>query len=87
MRSLFNRDLTPSSGPYVQIVKDVPNFSTSQGPNVLVWNDTQRIIDEALKIIDSRGKKGNCPEMWDGKAAERIVDILANRIAFCDFLR
>jgi len=52
-------------------------ITISQGTNVLVWNDTQKIIDEAFKIIDSQGKKGNCPEMWDGKAAERIVDILA----------
>jgi UDP-N-acetylglucosamine 2-epimerase (non-hydrolysing) len=40
---------------------------------VLVWNDTKKIIDEAFKVLDGKGKKGNCPEIWDGKAAERIV--------------
>jgi len=55
-------------------------ITISQGTNVLVWNDTQKIIDEAFKIIDGRGKKGNCPEMWDGKAAERLVDVLVNKL-------
>jgi UDP-N-acetylglucosamine 2-epimerase (non-hydrolysing) len=55
-------------------------ITISQGTNVLVWNDTQKILDETFKIIDGRGKKGNCPEMWDGKAAERIVEVLANKL-------
>jgi len=54
-------------------------ITISQGTNILVWNDTQKIMDEAKKIMDGRGKKGNCPEMWDGKAAERIVDVLINK--------
>ena len=51
-------------------------ITISQGTNVLVWNDTQKIIDEAFKILDGKGKRGNCPEFWDGKTAERIVEIL-----------
>jgi UDP-N-acetylglucosamine 2-epimerase (non-hydrolysing) len=42
-----------------------------------VWNDTQKIIDEAFKVLDGKGKRGNRPEMWDGKASERIVNILS----------
>ena len=48
-----------------------------QGTNILVGNDTQRIIEEAFRIIDGNGKRGSCPELWDGKAAERIVNILS----------
>ncbi|MCJ7508808.1 MAG: UDP-N-acetylglucosamine 2-epimerase (non-hydrolyzing) [candidate division Zixibacteria bacterium] len=51
-------------------------ITISQGTNVLVWNDTQKIIDEAFKILNGKGKKGNCPEFWDGKTAERIVETL-----------
>ena len=51
-------------------------ITISQGTNVLVWNDTEKIIDEAFKILDGKGKKENCPESWDGKAADRAVEIL-----------
>jgi UDP-N-acetylglucosamine 2-epimerase (non-hydrolysing) len=51
-------------------------ITVSQGTNVLVWNDTQRIIQEALKILDGNAKKGKCPEFWDGVTAERIIGII-----------
>jgi UDP-N-acetylglucosamine 2-epimerase (non-hydrolysing) len=51
-------------------------ITISQGTNVLVSNDTQRIIDEAFNILNGKGKRGNRPELWDGKAAERIVGVL-----------
>ena len=53
-------------------------ITISQGTNVLVWNDTQKIIDEAFKILDGKKKKGKVYELWDGKTAPRIVDILVN---------
>ena len=53
-------------------------ITTTQGTNILVHNNTKRIIEEAFKIFDGKSKKGNCPEMWDGKAAERIVEIIAS---------
>jgi UDP-N-acetylglucosamine 2-epimerase (non-hydrolysing) len=52
-------------------------ITINQGTNVLVWNDTQKIINEAFKALDGKGKRGNRPEMWDGKASERIVNILS----------
>ncbi len=51
-------------------------ITVTQGTNILVWNDTQKIIEEALKILDGKGKKGSCPELWDGRTAERIVEVL-----------
>jgi UDP-N-acetylglucosamine 2-epimerase (non-hydrolysing) len=51
-------------------------ITLTQGTNVLVQNDAEKIIEEALKILKGKPKKINCPELWDGKAAERIVDIL-----------
>ena len=30
-----------------------------------------------MKILKNGGKKGNCPKLWDGRAAERIVEIIA----------
>ena len=54
-------------------------ITITQGTNMLLWNDTQKIIEESLKILDGKGKTGSFPELWDGKAAERIVEIIASR--------
>jgi UDP-N-acetylglucosamine 2-epimerase (non-hydrolysing) len=52
-------------------------ITIEEGTNVLVWNDTEKIVEEAFKILEGRGKKAKIPEYWDGKTAERIVRILA----------
>ena len=31
-----------------------------------------------MKIINNGGKRENCPNLWDSKAAEKIVEIIAN---------
>ena len=33
-------------------------ITIDQGTNVLVWNDTQKIIDEAFKILDGEERRG-----------------------------
>ena len=38
--------------------------------------DPQRVVAEALAILDGRGKAGQVPELWDGQAAERVVAVL-----------
>ncbi len=50
----------------------------AQGTNTLVGTEPERLIQEALKILDGKGKQGSCPELWDGKAAERIVAIITS---------
>jgi UDP-N-acetylglucosamine 2-epimerase (non-hydrolysing) len=47
---------------------------------VMVGTDTQKIVDEAFKVLKGKDKKGNCPEMWDGKTSERIVNILSENL-------
>jgi len=44
-----------------------------------VGNDRSRILEESFKILDGKGKKGKIPKLWDGKASERIVNILLGR--------
>jgi len=51
-------------------------ITISEGTNVLVWNDTERIVREAFQVLDGKAKKAKIPALWDGKAAERIVKIL-----------
>ena len=47
-----------------------------EGTNTLVGNNTQRIIEESFKILNGQGKTGTYPELWDGRAAERIVRLI-----------
>ena len=46
------------------------------GSNVIVGNDKNVILREALKILDGTIEARGIPEKWDGKAAERIVEVL-----------
>jgi UDP-N-acetylglucosamine 2-epimerase (non-hydrolysing) len=48
----------------------------SQGTNLLVGTDPQKIHSAATAILAGNSKAGRIPPLWDGKAAERIVEIL-----------
>jgi UDP-N-acetylglucosamine 2-epimerase (non-hydrolysing) len=50
------------------------------GTNILVDSDSDLIIEEAQKIIKGTTKTGKIPELWDGRAAERIVKIIRERL-------
>jgi UDP-N-acetylglucosamine 2-epimerase (non-hydrolysing) len=50
------------------------------GTNVIVGSDMDRIVSETEKILHDKGKAGSIPELWDGKAAERIVKIIAESL-------
>jgi UDP-N-acetylglucosamine 2-epimerase (non-hydrolysing) len=51
-------------------------ITVKEGTNTLVGNHREKILEESFKILDGRGKKGKIPKLWDGKAAERIVNII-----------
>jgi UDP-N-acetylglucosamine 2-epimerase (non-hydrolysing) len=46
------------------------------GTNLLLGTDLKIALAEAEKILAGDVKKGTIPELWDGHAAERIVNIL-----------
>ena len=52
-----------------------------EGTNQLAGTDPDRIVWLAREVLRNGGKRGRQPELWDGHAAERIVDILANQLA------
>lgn len=53
--------------------------TVAQGTNVVVGRNTGRMLEEASAILKGKVKTGGCPELWDGRAAERIVRILKER--------
>ena len=51
-------------------------ITVSEGTNLLVGSAPDRILEEARKILDGDVKQGRKPDLWDGKASERIVEVL-----------
>ena len=51
--------------------------TVSEGTNVLAGTDPAVIVSEARKVLRGDAKAGRRPQLWDGHAAVRIVDILA----------
>jgi UDP-N-acetylglucosamine 2-epimerase (non-hydrolysing) len=54
--------------------------TVDEGSNVLAGTDPAAIVREARRILRGEGKRGRRPHLWDGKAAERIVAVLAEEI-------
>jgi len=52
-------------------------ITISEGTNLLVGSDKEKIISESKNILEGRGKSGRIPELWDGRASQRIVKIIA----------
>jgi UDP-N-acetylglucosamine 2-epimerase (non-hydrolysing) len=52
-------------------------ITIEQGTNTLVGRDPERILRAVDEILTAGGKRGRMPELWDGKAAERIAAHLA----------
>ena len=51
-------------------------ITLTEGTNVMVGRDPARIVEEAFRVLDGHGKVGRRPALWDGHAAERIVEVL-----------
>jgi len=52
----------------------------NQGTNILVGRDKEKTLSEFTKIKNNQKREAIIPEKWDGKAAERIVQILIEKI-------
>ncbi len=42
--------------------------------------DPEKILEESRRILRGEGKRGQVPALWDGRAAERIVAVLAGAL-------
>jgi UDP-N-acetylglucosamine 2-epimerase (non-hydrolysing) len=51
--------------------------TVDEGSSILVGNDCQKLRDGFQMVLDGGYKRGRCPQLWDGHAAERIAAILA----------
>jgi len=51
-------------------------ITVSHGTNQLAGTDPGKIVTAVRGILAGQGKQGSIPPLWDGHAAERIVEIL-----------
>jgi UDP-N-acetylglucosamine 2-epimerase (non-hydrolysing) len=54
-------------------------ITISEGTNQLIGTDPAKIVAAAKAILGGQGKPGRIPPLWDGHAAERIVDVLLRK--------
>jgi UDP-N-acetylglucosamine 2-epimerase (non-hydrolysing) len=50
------------------------------GSNRVVGTDPARIVGAYREAVDGRRREYGVPPLWDGKAAERIAAVLAERL-------
>jgi len=50
------------------------------GTNELCALDPLRVVERSRAILQGKAKRGRIPELWDGKTAERITEILAKAV-------
>ena len=69
--------------PCITIRENTERPSTIEiGTNYLAGTDPEKILSIANKILEGREKNGKIPPLWDGQAAERIVEVLVNEVIF-----
>jgi UDP-N-acetylglucosamine 2-epimerase (non-hydrolysing) len=51
-------------------------ITVSMGTNTLIGRDFDRLKVEVDRVLSGQFKRGECPPLWDGRAAERIANRL-----------
>lgn len=49
-----------------------------EGTSTLIGSSADELKRQLRAVLDGNYKQGQCPGLWDGRAAERIAEILAN---------
>ncbi|WP_260293776.1 non-hydrolyzing UDP-N-acetylglucosamine 2-epimerase [Sedimenticola hydrogenitrophicus] len=53
-------------------------ITVDEGTNTVVGTDPEKIRTCVGEVLGSGGKQGRVPEYWDGRAAERIAEVIIN---------
>jgi UDP-N-acetylglucosamine 2-epimerase (non-hydrolysing) len=52
-------------------------ITVTEGSSTLIGSNPVMLRQHLQMVLDGKYKQGNCPSLWDGHAAERIAQILA----------
>jgi len=70
-------EATFNSVPCITLNSYTEHIETvKQGTNVLVGEDADKLRSALADMIDGNWKKSSLPDRWDGRTAERIVQII-----------
>lgn len=58
--------------------------TVSMGTNILVGQDMACLKQEVEHILNGNAKRGQTPPLWDGRASERIADIIESLWSHCE---
>ena len=50
------------------------------GSNVVVGTDPEKIVEYSINALNNEWKESEIPELWDGKASERIVEVVRHSV-------
>ena len=56
-------------------------ITVNQGTNTIVGTSPDKIVRSVADVLETGGKAGRSPELWDGKAAERIAAIISQQFS------
>jgi UDP-N-acetylglucosamine 2-epimerase (non-hydrolysing) len=54
-------------------------ITVTLGTNVLIGRDWELLREKFHEALSGDRKQAGCPPLWDGKAAERIAEILTRQ--------
>ncbi len=54
--------------------------TVSVGTNQLIGTDLEKVEEAALGVLNGKIKTGKIPDLWDGKAAGRITEIISQKL-------
>ena len=55
-------------------------ITVTMGSNEVVGTDPERVLEAYRCVTEGKWKRPQVPPLWDGKAAERIVAIMTERL-------
>jgi len=54
--------------------------TVNQGTSTLIGNDAEKLRRHLREVLGGSYKPGQCPELWDGRAAERIARVIVESL-------
>ncbi len=54
--------------------------TVDEGTSTLIGSSANELREYLDQVVSGRYKQGRCPELWDGNAAKRIVEVIAGNV-------